>query len=210
MNSIEEIFFVSNLIFLADQNNNVDFSNTAIYRTLCLNDNTRIPYGYFFELNEKGIINYDEIGEDGFAPIIMCSINDKTKGYLKSLLNEQQEQLKKLDGTIVELNKKITEIFTFNPNRLAYDIKESKSDIDNIRIQLSSNQLFEPLIPKIDEIEKKLTSVSVVVENYEDVYKNIIIPLKKESESGIRQTIKWAIISVIISCVISGIISWLF
>jgi hypothetical protein len=61
----------------------------------------------------------------------------------------------------------------------------------------------------LDKIEEHFKSLSVVANNYEEVYKNIILPVKEEGKSGIKQTVKWAIISIIVSTIISMILSWL-
>ena len=82
-------------------------------------------------------------------------------------------------------------------------------NLEKLKEQLSNNPLFNSLKPQIDEIEKNLNSVDKVATNYEDVYKNIILPVKKEGESGVKQTVKWAIISIVISSIISGLISWI-
>lgn len=204
----EEIFLISNLINFSDQEYYVDFSNSEIWKSLFLTEKTVIHEGYFLELNDKGIIDYEEIGEEGFKPIIMCSVKDETRDYLKSLIINQQTQLDNANNEIDNLNIRITEILTYNPYKLLIDITKSKSDINNLKQQLASNPLFDTLKPQIDEIEKNLESVSKVAENYEDVYKNIILPVKNEGKSGIKQTVKWAIISIVISSIISGLISW--
>lgn len=41
--------------------------------------------------------------------------------------------------------------------------------------------------------------MQVVANNYDEVYKNIIKPIQREGEQGVRQTVKWAIISIVIS-----------
>ncbi len=209
MKDHEEFFLIANLLNAADQKNNVDFSNKDIWKSFFLSEDTKIHEDYFLELNEKGIIDYEEIGEDGFAPIIMCSVKNETREYLKKLIIFQQIQTQKSTDEINDLNKRIEEILTFNPNKLSSEISKSKYDLERLKEQLSTNPLFNSLKPQIDEIEKNLISVDKVATNYEDVYKNIILPVKKEGESGVKQTVKWAIISIVISSIISGIISWL-
>lgn len=209
MKQHEEIFLISNLITAADKSNNVDFSKSEIWKSLFLDEDTKIHEDYFLELNDRGIIDYEEIGEDGFAPIILCSVKNETKEYLKALITTQHSQLENSINEINDLNKRITEILTFNPNKLSSEISKSKNDLENLKKQLTTNPLFSTLKLQIDEIEKNLNSVDKVASNYEDVYKNIILPVKKEGESGVKQTVKWAIISIVISSIISGIISWL-
>lgn len=42
-----------------------------------------------------------------------------------------------------------------------------------------------------------------MAEKYEDVYKNIIRPVQLEGESGVKATVRWAIISIVASTAIS-------
>lgn len=209
MKDHEEIFLIANLLNAADKENNVDFSDKDIWKSLFLTEDTKIHEDYFLELNERGIISYEEIGEDGFTPIIMCSVKNETREYLRKLIISQQTEIDKFNNEIKVLNTRITDVLTFNPNKLSSEILKSKKDLEELNEQLSTNTLFNSLKPQINEIEKNLLSVEKVATNYEDVYKNIILPVKKEGESGVKQTVKWAIISIVISSIISGIISWL-
>jgi hypothetical protein len=61
------------------------------------------------------------------------------------------------------------------------------------------------------EIQSHFDSISVVSEGYEHIYKNIIRPVQEEGKSGVKATVKWAILSILISTAISLAISnWLF
>lgn len=209
MNIHEEIFLIANLINASDSEGNVDIENENIWKSLLLSVDTKIHHDYFFELDNKGIIYYEEIGEESFPIIILCSIKNETKEYFKQLIIQQQDQKIELKKEIENLSTRINEILTFDPNKLSNEIKKSQTNIDSIKNQIISNPLLRPLEPQLEEIDKNLKSVIKVTEDYEEVYKNIILPVKKEGEAGIKQTVKWAIISIIISSIISGLISWL-
>lgn len=207
MNIYEEIYLISNLIKAAQINGKVDLTNPSIHQSLFLNSTTIINEDYFFNLDKNGIIDYEEVGEDGFTPIIICNIKKETNDYLKKLILNNELENNKLNDEIENLQSRISDILTFNPDKLSNEIYGSKKSIENIKIQIANNQILNPLSSQLDEIEKNLNSILIVSERYEEVYKNIILPVKSEGAEGVRQTVKWAIISIILSSIISTIIT---
>ena len=174
-----------------------------------LNTNTNFNEDHLFCLNEKGVIIYEEIGEDGFKPIRICNVKIDTHNYLKKILNELANIEKDKNTEITNLNKRIVEILTFDPNKLSAEIKTTQSIIDSTKKQIESNPILKSLSNPLSQIEIHFNSLSKVANNYEDVYKNIILPVREEGKSGVRQTVKWAIIGIITSTIISALISWL-
>lgn len=209
MTKYEEIYFVGNLLSKAKDDNSVELNETADWQGLFLTDKTSVHEDYLLELNDKGVLYYEEIGEDGFRPIVMCSISNHTREYLRELILNVQNDHWEAEREIEILNKRITEILTFDPKRLSEEINSTESIILKTKEQLNSNPVLQPLIPQLDQIEMHFKSLSKVAHNYEEVYKNIILPVKEEGKTGVRQTVKWAIISIILSTLLSVIISWL-
>ena len=103
---------------------------------------------------------------------------------------------------------KITEILTFNPSKLSTEIKGTKEMIIETKRQIKSNPILDSLSQPLDKIQIHFDSISKVANNYEEIYKNIILPIKEEGKQGVKQTVKWAIISVILSSIISGILGY--
>ncbi|MFT6843463.1 MAG: hypothetical protein ACJASR_002244 [Psychroserpens sp.] len=209
MTKYEEIYFISTILSKANADKSVDLNESNNWESLFLTDDTKVHEDYLHELNNKGILDYEEIGEEGFKPIIMCSLKPETTGYLKNLITNIETESSIDKKEIVLLNKRITEILTFDPKRLSDKLNETKITIANTKEQLKSNPLLQPLALQLEQIEIHFKSLSKVANNYEEVYKNIILPVKEEGSSGVRQTVKWAIISIIISTLLSVIISWL-
>lgn len=209
MNKYEEIFYLSNLISIADDDKTVDFTKPKNLINSYLIDTTKVSEDYLINLDDQGILYYEEIGEDGFEPIIMCSLTDKNQPYLKELLLNLSKQEVEKNKKIVELNKRISEILTFSPQKLANEIKSTEEVINKTRNQIESNNVLNSLTPHLDKIETHFKSLSKVANNYEDIYKNIILPIKEEGRIGVKQTVKWAIISIIGSTLISVLITLL-
>ena len=207
MTKYEEIYLISNLLSKANSDDSVDLSNSEIWKSIFLTDETNVGDS-LYHLDEKGIINYEEIGEDGFKPILICSIKPKTTEYLKKLTLEIESENLKYKQEITSLNKRITEILTFDPKRLSDEINSTEKIISETKEQLKSNSVLQPMTKQLEEIEVHFKSLSKVARNYEEVYKNIILPVREEGKSGVRQTVKWAIISVVASTLLSVIISW--
>lgn len=209
MDKFEEIYLISSLISNSKLDSSVDLENDRIWKTLFLNDNTKFSEDILYELNKKGAIDYGEIGEDGFRPIRICSIRANTIEYQKTLINEVSDTLNKKNCEIAHLNIRITDILTFNPQKLSSEIKSTKAVINATKMQIEANPILNSLSKPLSEIESHFLSLSKVANNYEEVYKNIILPLKEEGKSGIRQTVKWAIIGIVASTILSAFISWL-
>lgn len=209
MTKYDEIYLVSSLISNSDSSGNVDLENKIIWESIFLNNDTKFNEDNFFDLNEKGIINYEEIGEDGFSPIRICTIKKDTHNYLKELLNKLSESEKEKNAEIEKLNKRIVEILTFDPYKLSAEIQSTQSIIENTKNQIEANPILSSLASPLSQIEIHFKSLSKVANNYEDVYKNIILPVKEEGKSGVRQTVRWAIIGIIASTFLSAFISWL-
>jgi len=151
---------------------------------------------YLYELNEEGIIRYEEIGADGFAPLVMAGSNKRTHEYLFTLLQE-------IDREMEDLKRRLGEILTFDPESLQVEIAGAAAQLNAARKSAEESTLLRPLLQQISIIEKHFNGVAVVVDKYEEVYKNIIRPVQLEGESGVKATVRWAIIGIVASTVIS-------
>ena len=149
-----------------------------------------------FELNEERIIYYEQIGEDGFAPFIGVGCTQRTHEHLAILLHE-------IDDDMEGLRRRLSEILTFDPESLKAEISNAGEQLAASRKLVEENNLLKPLLNQISIIEKHFHGVAAVADKYEEVYKNIIRPVQLEGESGIKATVRWAIISVVVSTVIS-------
>ncbi|WP_222165920.1 hypothetical protein [Edaphocola aurantiacus] len=209
MNTTEEIYLIGAMLEHAAPDGQLDLNNPDVWKKLFLNENTKIHEDYFLELAEQNFIYYEEIGEDGFKPIIMCSVDEKTRVYYKKLLNDLHEFQLKNATEIDRLNDRIKDILTFNPKRLSNEIKATEQKIQGTKKLIASDPTLTSLSPQLAQIEAHFSSISKVADNYEDIYKNIILPVKEEGKAGVRQTVKWAIIGIAISSIVSIIITLL-
>ncbi len=151
---------------------------------------------HLYELNEAGLIYYEEVGEDGFAPYIGAGCTKQTATHLAALLEE-------IESDLVHLRRRISEILTFDPDRLKTEISGAEIQLKAARKSAEENNLLNPLLSHIGEIEKHFQAVSSVADKYEDVYKSIIRPVQLEGESGVKATVRWAVISIVVSTAIS-------
>ncbi len=209
MTKYEEIYFIGSLLAIAKTDQFVELNEQDNLKKLFLSKDTQIHEDYLFTLNDKGILYYEEIGEEGFKPIIMCSVKPETTEYLKHLLIDMEKSNSKDRKEIEELNKRITEILTFNPQKLSDEIKLTENIIYKTKEQLKGNPILEPLQVQLEQVELHFNSLRRAAFHYEDVYKNIILPVREEGKLGVRQTVRWAIISIVISTLFSLVISWL-
>jgi hypothetical protein len=181
----------------ADEKGSIDQKNEQFFRELNqLFANGNLLEQHLYELNDAGLIYYEEFGEDGFAPYIYVGCTKKTGEHLAALLQEIEREL-------ISLRGRISEILTFDPDRLRKEISGAEAQLMEVRKSAEANELLKPLLRQISEIEKHFRGVSVVAKKYEDVYKNIIRPVQLEGESGIKATVRWAVISIVASTAIS-------
>lgn len=88
-------------------------------------------------------------------------------------------------------------------------IFEAENQLKSARKSAEENELLKQLLRQITEIERNFRGVSAVADKYEDVYKNIIRPVQLEGQSGVKATVRWAIISIVASTAISVVLgSW--
>ncbi len=200
ISKLQEIRILLAFIRHADSEGNVDFDKTEIYsdlRKIEANGN-RIDV-LLYNLNSTGILTYEEIGEEGFASIIISSINSTTHQYLSDLVESAQAEY-------YSLEQRITEILTFNPNQLSAKISDTKKMLDEVEKIIKGNELLKPMEVPLREIQHHFKSVSAVSSGYEDIYKNIIRPVQEEGRSGVKATVKWAVLSIFISTALSWLI----
>jgi hypothetical protein len=133
-----------------------------------------------FELNDEGIVYYELIGEDGFAPITLVGITKRTAVYLSDLLE-------KIDNDMIDVKGRLKEILTFDQEQLVGEISHAEAQLKDVRKVAEANDLLKPLLGQITVIKKHFHSAAAVVEKYEDVYKNIIRPVQLEGESGLKR-----------------------
>lgn len=198
---LQEIRILLAFIRHADNAGSIDFRKTEIGSDLHkIVPNPNWIDALLFRLNSTGIITYEEIGENGFAPIIITGISNATHQYLSGLMES-------IECEYNSLEQRITEIFTFNPSQLSKRIADTKQKLDEVERHIKANELLKPMEAPLREIQHHFKSVSTVSNGYEDIYKNIIRPVQEEGRSGVKATVKWAVISIGISTALSWVIS---
>jgi len=191
---------LASFIRYADEKGSIDELRDEFFEEIgALYSNGNVLSQHLYELSEAGIVYYEEIGEDGFAPIIMVGCTKQTADHLAGLLKEIEDDLE-------SLRRRINEILTFDPDRLKSEIHGAEEKLGAARKSAEENELLRPLLRQIGEIEKYLNGVSAVADKYEDVYKNIIRPVQLEGRSGVEATVRWAVISIVASTAISVVL----
>ena len=185
----------------ADGEGAVELMGTDVYSTLeDIFPHVNYLPEYLFQLSEQGVIHYEEVGEDGFAPIRMCSIDEKTWQEIDALATE-------IEHSYGELETRLTDLIAFDPAELSHAIQQTKESLDEVDEKVRSNEILSPIAKPIDDIRSHFESVKLVADRYDDVYKNIVKPVRVAAESGVRTTVRWAIFSIVLSAVVTIILS---
>jgi DNA repair exonuclease SbcCD ATPase subunit len=185
---------LATLLKLADDKRDVDLKQPDATQLWELD---RHVNDFLFELNVANAIHYEEIGEDGFAPIIICSVSPKTLEHLLDCLAS-------LTGEINLLDERVQSLLKHDPDKLRQDIAQSEQHIAEARDQLQKNPILAPLKKPLDDISLHFESIRKVAENYDDIYRNILKPVQEEGKSGVRATVRWTIIGIVASWLLSN------
>ncbi len=172
------------------------FENKITYQDI---DSTLELFG------ELELVKYFRGGEDGFAEHFSITINRNISlKYLQEIYLKQYSEFQK---DIDSQAERITNIYGFSPEKIVTEIKDSKAKLSEIEISMKDSEFLKGLKPKIDEISDYLDKTEKVISNYENIYLNIIKPIKQEGKQGIFWTAFWAIISIIITAILSFYLS---
>ena len=203
ISKFQEIKLLLAFIRHADEKGNVDFDKTNIGEELGkIVWNGNWIDSLLYNLNEAGVLYYEEIGEDGFKPTIIAGVSPHTHKYLAGLIESVHEEHDSLEA-------RISEILTFNPNLLSKTISDTQAKLDEVATHIGGNELLKPIEEPLKEIKHHFESVNAVASNYENIYKNIIRPVQEEGRSGVKATVKWAVISILLStCISLAISNW--
>ena len=198
--SFQNIRLLQTLIKYSDSNSSIDTKNNEMWKELNkIFSNGNLLDQRLYELNSEGIIYYEEIGEDGFAPIILVGIKKETHLFLTQLIEKTEIE-------VINIEQIIKDLLTFDPELLTQNIEKAQKDLNHAKKQALSNEILKPILKPIEQIENQFKSVAAVSKIYDDVYKNIIKPIQKEGEAGVKQTVRWAIISIVASTFLSLLI----
>ena len=195
--SFQNIRLLQTLIKYSDSNSSIDTKNNEMWKELNkIFSNGNLLDQRLYELNSEGIIYYEE---DGFAPIILVGIKKETHLFLTQLIEKTEIE-------VINIEQIIKDLLTFDPELLTQNIEKAQKDLNHAKKQALSNEILKPILKPIEQIENQLKSVVAVSKVYDDVYKNIIKPIQKEGEAGVKQTVRWAIISIVASTFLSLLI----
>ena len=119
--------------------------------------------------------------------------------------NDQIDELKKFLEKYYDIYDH--DVAIYKSENYAKESYFAQSVFDDIlKEKALENDLLKPILRPIEQIESQFKSVEAVSRIYDDVYKNIIRPIQKEGEAGVKQTVKWAIISIVASTLLSVLI----
>ncbi|MDT8469213.1 hypothetical protein OYC61_000920 [Alcaligenes nematophilus] len=197
----QEVRTLLTLIRHADKDGNVDFESSE---QLCSEISGIVNNGntldlYLYKMNEARILDYEEIGEDGFKPLVICRVSQATHTYLTTLIE-------KIEHEYDSMSQKVASILGFDPLQLTISIQQTQATLDEVSAQVGRHEILKPIERQLNEIRQHFNSVSAVSSRYEDIYKNIIRPVQAAGESGVKATVKWAVIGILASASVSMIL----
>jgi len=120
-----------------------------------------------------------------------------------SIMETKDNRIHELTKQISELQAELDYIQSFSPNKIESDLSKLDQDICSIKKTISNNTLLNSLLPTLTELENYLNDIAKINKSYREIYLNILQPIKNDSNKGIKTTVRWAIISIIITTAVS-------
>ncbi|MEQ7865216.1 hypothetical protein ABQ137_01050 [Xanthomonas sp. WHRI 8393] len=158
-----------------------------------------------YELDQEGAIHFEAAGDD----MLLCYTNRETPRFLQNYVEASIQSLQSATRSVkTELEASqgaLTSIYRHNPTELQKKIRSSKEHIEKARHTIEQNALLRPLAGPLDDIQQHFDSLAVVAENYSSVYSNVLKPIEEEGRKGIRATVRWAIVGIAASVVVSNL-----
>lgn len=183
-------------IHYSDEKRQIDDQTDLFQELNTLFSNGNLRDQRLYEMNAQGIIYFEQVGEDGFQPITMMGCTERTTECLATLIREIEQDSK-------DLERRLIEVLTFSPDRLKAEIENAEGQLKEARKLAEENELLQPILKQILSIEQHFHGVATVADKYEEVYKNIIRPVQLEGEAGVKATVRWAIIGIFASTLVS-------
>jgi hypothetical protein len=169
------------------------------------------------EYNNK-VTNFNELvqklhglvyaGSSHSVPVY-ASINDSKKlaNDIISKMENKDSLIHDLTEQISELHKELDYIQSFSPAQIENKLSKLSQDICLIKKTISNNDLLKSFLPTLTELENYSNDIAKINKSYREIYLNILQPIKNDSNKGIKTTVRWAIISIIITTAVSLLIT---
>ena len=157
-----------------------------------------------FELDQEGALIFEGVGDYDLLCYTTAASADHLMSYLKQAREEQDHTLTNVQDELIQTKATLAEIYQHNPDELRKKIQSSREHIENARITIKQDRLLAPLGEHLNEIQRHFDSLAVVAQDYSAVYSNILKPVEEEGKKGVRATVRWAVIGIIASVVLSN------
>ncbi|WP_162801359.1 hypothetical protein [Azospirillum brasilense] len=206
MKSYENTLVQAKIILkIMEQGGQVDLPNDALLE-IC-NSQNRLD-SHFHDLQARGALTFDGFGGEGFAEFAWVNLKtEQAAKVLGEMLEEINQERNQLVVDKVNLQEQISGMLDFDPFKLQSDIRKMEKEMLDINRKTQSNPALKGIEPEIKKIHEHTVSISLLASHYTEAYKALISPLRKEGESSIKATKRWAIIGIIASAVISVALS---
>lgn len=161
------------------------------------------------ELGDKGIIEWMALGdEDVYYPDFVFTFNTHTFKFIREILIKKiQDDRLSLINRIKELENELNSVYGFSPRLINKKINKTKENVDELLANIKKNELLKSLETPVRDFSDYTDKIKEINDSYQNIYGLIIKPLQEEGEKGVKATVFWAIISIVVATLLSIIIS---
>ena len=140
---------------------------------------------------------------------VHVSINDSNKlvNDITSKMKVKEDIIHDLTEKASELQKELDYILSFSPTQIENDLSKLNRDICSIKKTINNNDILKSLLPTLTELDDYSKDIAKINKSYREIYLNILQPIKHDSKKSIKTTVRWAIISIVITTAVSLLIT---
>lgn len=141
----------------------------------------------------------------------VAKIKDECKQeIIKAKDDYEQEAVEIKDGyeqKLLRLSSELTDLIGYDPKQLENQIRSANNIVHDLKTKIMVNEMLSSLAGPVDEMVAYISQIEEIHRDYVGIYKNITKPIVEEGKAGTKATALWAIISIVISTIISIIIT---
>lgn len=155
------------------------------------------------KLAERGAVHFEDVGDEGFKAITYTSSGPR----IHECIAEEIDVIMSLyaDSVLAADAEKsrISNLVGFDLDGIRKSFDKLNDEIGKAAELTEDSEGLRYLRPEIGKIAEGFISLRGVLNNYEDIYRNVLIPIQKEGEKSLKATAKWAVIGIALSTIAS-------
>ena len=161
------------------------------------------------KLGEERVIGWNVFGDDDMSyPDFEFTYNRSTFEFIrKQIIQRLRDDRQSLLERVNNLEKELKSVYGFSPSLINKKINDTNENIEKLLATIKENKMLSSLEEPVLEFAEYTKKIKGINKSYQNIYEIVLKPIQKEGEKGIKATVRWAIISIVVATLISTAIS---